>query len=146
MAWLGYRTAPLPAARAAVQYGVAGAADALAACARELEVKLVVMGKHQLGLAEHMLSGSVTENVVRHAPCPVLAAVTRAPTRHQPESAVVSRNSCRGVVADREVYRDTRYGTHLAAASGPVGFRTVARETAQQHRHQHRHHHRPRNR
>jgi nucleotide-binding universal stress UspA family protein len=30
------------------------------------------MGKHRLGFVEHMFSGSVTEKVVRHAPCPVL--------------------------------------------------------------------------
>ncbi len=52
--------------------GVAGAADAIVACARELEVELVVIGKHQLGFVEHMLAGSVAEKVVRHAPCPVL--------------------------------------------------------------------------
>jgi nucleotide-binding universal stress UspA family protein len=52
--------------------GIAGAADAIVACARELEVELVVMGKHHLGFVEHMLAGSVAEKVVRHAPCPVL--------------------------------------------------------------------------
>lgn len=52
--------------------GVAGASDAIVACARELEVELIVMGKHHLGFVEHMLAGSVAEKVVRHAPCPVL--------------------------------------------------------------------------
>ena len=52
--------------------GVAGAADAIVACARELDVELIVMGKHHLGFVEHMLAGSVAEKVVRHAPCPVL--------------------------------------------------------------------------
>jgi len=52
--------------------GIAGAADAICACARELDVELIVMGKHHLGFVEHMIAGSVAEKVVRHAPCPVL--------------------------------------------------------------------------
>jgi nucleotide-binding universal stress UspA family protein len=52
--------------------GVLGPAEAISACARELEVELVVMGKHHLGFVEHLLAGSVAEKVVRHAPCPVL--------------------------------------------------------------------------
>jgi nucleotide-binding universal stress UspA family protein len=52
--------------------GIAGPADAIVACARELEVELIVMGKHHLGFVEHMLAGSVAEKVMRHAPCPVL--------------------------------------------------------------------------
>jgi len=40
--------------------------------ARELDVDLIVMGTHgHRGLA-HVLLGSVTEKVVRKAPCPVL--------------------------------------------------------------------------
>jgi hypothetical protein len=30
------------------------------------------MGKHHLGFVEHLVAGSVTEKVVRHASCPVL--------------------------------------------------------------------------
>ena len=52
--------------------GMAGPSDAIVACARELEVELIVMGKHNLGFVEHLLAGSVAEKVVRHAPCPVL--------------------------------------------------------------------------
>lgn len=52
--------------------GIQGAAEAISACARELDVELIVMGKHHLGFVEHMLSGSVAEKVMRHAPCPVL--------------------------------------------------------------------------
>jgi nucleotide-binding universal stress UspA family protein len=52
--------------------GMGGSADAIVACARELSVELIVMGKHHLGFVEHMLVGSVAEKVVRHAPCPVL--------------------------------------------------------------------------
>ena len=52
--------------------GIAGTADAIVACARELGVELIVMGKHHLGFVEQVLVGSVAEKVVRHAPCPVL--------------------------------------------------------------------------
>jgi nucleotide-binding universal stress UspA family protein len=52
--------------------GIAGTADAIVACARELGVELIVMGKHHLGFVEHMIAGSVAEKVLRHAPCPVL--------------------------------------------------------------------------
>ena len=52
--------------------GISGPADAIVACARELRVELVIMGKHNLGFVEHMLGGSVAEKVVRHAQCPVL--------------------------------------------------------------------------
>jgi nucleotide-binding universal stress UspA family protein len=52
--------------------GIAGPADAIVACARELKVELIVMGKHHLGFVEQVLAGSVAEKVVRHAPCSVL--------------------------------------------------------------------------
>jgi universal stress protein A len=52
--------------------GVSGPAEAIVACARELDVELIVMGKHHLGFVEHLLTGSVAEKVMRHAPCPVL--------------------------------------------------------------------------
>ncbi|MEQ1580734.1 MAG: universal stress protein [Steroidobacteraceae bacterium] len=52
--------------------GTGGSGDEIVACARELNVELVVMGKHRLGFVEHLMAGSVTEKVMRHAPCPVL--------------------------------------------------------------------------
>jgi nucleotide-binding universal stress UspA family protein len=52
--------------------GMAGTAESIVACARELGVELIIIGKHRLGFVEHMLAGSVAEKVVRHAPCPVL--------------------------------------------------------------------------
>ena len=52
--------------------GIAGAGEAILACARELDVELIVMGKHHSGFVEHLVAGSVAERVVRHAPCPVL--------------------------------------------------------------------------
>jgi len=64
--------------------GVGGAAEAIVACARELGVELIVMGKHHLGFVEHMLAGSVAEKVVRHAPCAVLVV------QHPEQSAAVA--------------------------------------------------------
>lgn len=52
--------------------GPAGPGDEIVACATELDVELIVMGKHRLGFVEHLLAGSVTEKVMRQAPCPVL--------------------------------------------------------------------------
>lgn len=52
--------------------GAAGPGEEIVACAKELDVELIVMGKHRLGFVEHLLAGSVTEKVVRQAPCPVL--------------------------------------------------------------------------
>jgi nucleotide-binding universal stress UspA family protein len=43
------------------------------------------MGKHRLGFVEHLLAGSVTEKVIRHAPCPVLIV-------HYPEHDFVLRD------------------------------------------------------
>ena len=40
--------------------------------ARERSVDLIVMGTHGRGAVAHLLLGSVAEQVVRHAPCPVL--------------------------------------------------------------------------
>ena len=40
--------------------------------ARAHEIDLIVMGTHGRGAVQHLLLGSVAEQVVRHAPCPVL--------------------------------------------------------------------------
>jgi nucleotide-binding universal stress UspA family protein len=52
--------------------GAAGPAEAIVACAKELGVELIVMGKHRVGLVDHFFAGSVAEKVLRRAPCPVL--------------------------------------------------------------------------
>ena len=55
-----------------------GAGDAIVACAQELAVELVVMGKYRQGFVDHLVAGSVAEKVIRRAPCPVLVV-------HHPE-------------------------------------------------------------
>jgi nucleotide-binding universal stress UspA family protein len=46
--------------------------------ARSLTADLIVMGTHGRSGFEHSLLGSVAENVLRHAPCPVLTVPRRA--------------------------------------------------------------------
>jgi nucleotide-binding universal stress UspA family protein len=47
-------------------------AAAITAYARDAAVDLIVMGTHGRGAVAHLLMGSVAEQVVRTAPCPVL--------------------------------------------------------------------------
>jgi len=49
------------------------AAGEILRIARELPADLIVMGTHGRGGIARVLMGSVVENVLRHAPCPVLA-------------------------------------------------------------------------
>ncbi len=49
-----------------------GPDSAIVACARELGVDLIIMGKHTIGRVEHLIAGSVTERTIRQAPCPVM--------------------------------------------------------------------------
>jgi len=48
--------------------------------ARELAVDLIVMVTHGRTGLEHLILGSVTEHVIREAPCPVLVLHHTAPT------------------------------------------------------------------
>jgi len=60
-----------PRAKAVVLASNAPAA-AIAEYAKRAGVDLIVMGTHGRGAVSHFLMGSVAENVVRSAPCPVL--------------------------------------------------------------------------
>ena len=59
-------------------YGMAGPSDAIVACARELDVELIVMGKHNLGFVEHLLAGSVAEKSSATPPPRADRATSRA--------------------------------------------------------------------
>ncbi len=50
------------------------AADAIVGFARDDATDLLVMGTHGRGGLRHAVAGSVAEEVVRAAPCPVLVA------------------------------------------------------------------------
>jgi nucleotide-binding universal stress UspA family protein len=50
---------------------------AIADYARREDIDLIVMGTHGRGPVAHLLIGSVAENVVRTAPCPVLTVPLR---------------------------------------------------------------------
>jgi universal stress protein A len=50
---------------------------AIISYAREAAIDLIVMGTHGRGAMAHLLIGSVAENVVRKAPCPVLTIPLR---------------------------------------------------------------------
>ncbi len=48
--------------------------------AKEHDIDMIVMGTHGRSALPHLLLGSVAENVVRHAPCPVF---TVRPNQHE---------------------------------------------------------------
>jgi nucleotide-binding universal stress UspA family protein len=60
---------------------VGNPAAEIVAYASEAQVDLIVMGTHGRGMLGHALMGSVAEQVVRTAPCPVLTV--RAPQHPQ---------------------------------------------------------------
>jgi universal stress protein A len=62
--------------------GSGGPSAEIAAYAREIGAELIVIGKHRVGVVAHLISGSVTEKLVRQAPCPVLIV-------HHPEHEFV---------------------------------------------------------
>jgi type II secretory ATPase GspE/PulE/Tfp pilus assembly ATPase PilB-like protein/nucleotide-binding universal stress UspA family protein len=90
----------------------------IVAYAREYNADLIVMGTHgRTGLA-HAVMGSVAEQVIRHAPCPVLVVrppsegeaegeaypttVAEVPEKSTPEAAQAEAEALAGAVAERE--------------------------------------------
>jgi len=57
------------------------AADAILCLSRARAISLIVMGTHGRRGFDHLMLGSVTERVLRHAPCPVLAVPAKRPDR-----------------------------------------------------------------
>ena len=61
------------------------APEAILRLAEEEQVDLIVMGSHGRGWLGRLLMGSVAENVMRHATCPVL--IVKPPGTRPEESA-----------------------------------------------------------
>jgi nucleotide-binding universal stress UspA family protein len=93
-AWLSDATATVAETVASVRdrvpmvrgmVGVGVEADAILDFTRKLEIDLIVMGMHGHGRTARWLHGSVTDQVLRRAPCPVLAIPACAGEGHAPE-------------------------------------------------------------
>jgi universal stress protein A len=79
--------------------------NAIVTYAKEHDIDLIVMGTHGRGAVAHFLLGSVTESVVRSAPCPVLTVrhaerdwrtlERRAPARASTSTARPARTRAR---------------------------------------------------
>lgn len=54
--------------------------------AADTHADLIVMGTHGRGPVAHMLLGSVTERVIRRAPCPVLTVRPAPPAERRPHA------------------------------------------------------------
>ena len=68
-----------PSAARRVEVGDPG--GAICAAARAIEADVVVLGSHGRGVLKRVVLGSVSEYVLRHAPCPVL--VVRQGAEHE---------------------------------------------------------------
>ena len=62
----------LPASKSVLGVKVGSPLVEIVRYAQEHSVDLIVMGTHGHGPVAHMLLGSVADNVIRRAPCPVL--------------------------------------------------------------------------
>jgi universal stress protein A len=84
--------------RALVSSGVS-IQDEIVATARKYSCDLIVIATHALGGLAHFLTGSVTEKVVHHAPCPVFVVRER---EHDFIQSRAQRRRQRTLVATRE--------------------------------------------
>ena len=82
--------------RAATEIVTGASARCIIDYATERGMDLIVMGTHGRSGLAHLLMGSVAEEVVRHAPCPVLTVRHSPPdevrTAEQLEECVVNRD------------------------------------------------------
>jgi nucleotide-binding universal stress UspA family protein len=62
-------------------------ADEICALAEERNAELIVIGPHGWGQARRLLFGSVSDSVLRHAPCPVLVVRGSAKEAAEPRAA-----------------------------------------------------------
>jgi nucleotide-binding universal stress UspA family protein len=85
--------------------------------ARELAADLIVMGTHGLSGFERLLLGSVTEKILRKAPCPVLTIPRLAAGATEPPEVRFSRIVC-GVDRAPASRRGLDYALSLAQEAG----------------------------
>lgn len=86
--------------------------------ARSLPADMLVMGTHGRGGFQRFLLGSVTEKVMRHAPCPVLTVPPPAGEPHRGGTPVYDRILCPldfSAASDHAL----RYALSLAQEAGP---------------------------
>ena len=91
--WDKVRRLRPPSPAAAVEYRLADgdAAAEVVRAAGETGSDLIVMGTHGRSGLKHLLMGSVAEQVVRKAPCPVLTVKAPSPPAAAAGAAVPSR-------------------------------------------------------
>jgi universal stress protein A len=82
---------PSIALRQEVELGVPE--DNIVAKAKEEAMDLIVISTHGRTGLSHMLMGSVTENVIRHAPCPVLSIRSETAEKQNIEAAASTETS-----------------------------------------------------
>lgn len=85
---------------------------------RDREIDLIVMGTHGRSGFERWVLGSVTEAVLRKAPCPVLAVPRTAP-RSLPGGPISGRILC-AVGLSEQSARTAAYAVALGRATGSV--------------------------
>ncbi|HXW04489.1 MAG TPA: universal stress protein, partial [Vicinamibacterales bacterium] len=84
--------------------------------AGEQPAELIVMGTHGLGGFERFMLGSITEKVLRKAPCPVLTVPPAIDPERSP--AVLFRTIVCGVDFSRAADRGLQYALSLAQEAG----------------------------
>lgn len=74
-----------PGANAAIEYRLVEGdpADVIAVLAKDIGADLIVLGTHGRSGFTRLVMGSVAEEVLRHAPCPVLTVRGSAPIKEE---------------------------------------------------------------
>jgi nucleotide-binding universal stress UspA family protein len=92
----------------------AGESASTAICATAAEADLCVVGTHGRTGVAHLVLGSVAEQVVRHAPCPVLAVRPTVDPQLFPQKILCATDF--SPAADVGLEQAAMLGTHLGAA------------------------------